>query len=93
MFLILISKLVPLTPEPVKYVNPSAGHVSSGNLIIISDSRIRSILARGLKYRFPAKIDFQKCNNICLVRKCVKLSLFSKTIFKLDLDLSYLDKL
>ena len=32
-----------------------------GNLKIISDSRIRSIIAKGSKYRFPAKIDFQKC--------------------------------
>ena len=30
------------------------------SLKIISDSRIRSILAKGPKYRFPAKIDFQK---------------------------------
>ena len=32
-----------------------------GNLKIISDSRIRLIIAKGPKYRFPAKIDFQKC--------------------------------
>ena len=28
-----------------------------------------------------------------LIRKCVKLSTFSKTIFILDLDLNYIDKL
>ena len=33
----------------------------TGNLRIISDSRIRSIIAKGPKYRFPVHIDFQKC--------------------------------
>ena len=32
-----------------------------GNLKIISDSRICQIIAKGPKYRFPAKIDFQTC--------------------------------
>ena len=32
-----------------------------GNLKIISNSRIRSIIAKGPKYRFPVQIDFQKC--------------------------------
>ena len=32
-----------------------------GNLKIISDSRIRSIIAKGPKYRFLVQIDFQKC--------------------------------
>ena len=27
----------------------------------LSDSRIRSIIAKDPKYRFPAKIDFQRC--------------------------------
>ena len=31
------------------------------HLKIISDSRIRSIIAKGPKYRFPVQIDFQKC--------------------------------
>ena len=35
--------------------------VITGNLKIISDSRIRSIIAKGPKYRFPVQIDFQKC--------------------------------
>ena len=45
----------------LKYVYPAAGHVITGNLKIISDSRIRSIIAKGPKYRFPVQIDFQKC--------------------------------
>ena len=36
-------------------------HVITGNLRIISDSRIRSIIAKGPKYRFPVHIDYQKC--------------------------------
>ena len=47
------------TNQPTKY--PAAGHVITGNLKIISDSRIRSIIAKGPKYRFPVQIDFQKC--------------------------------
>ena len=62
LFLILISELVPLTPDTKdsKYVYPVAGHVITGNLRIISDSRIRSIIAKGPKYSFVAKINFQK---------------------------------
>ena len=30
-------------------------------VLYISDSRIRSIIAKGPKYRFPVHIDFQKC--------------------------------
>ena len=44
-----------------KYVYPAAGHVITGNLKIIPDSRIRSIIAKGPKYRFPVHIDFQSC--------------------------------
>ena len=44
-----------------KYVYPAAGNVITGNLKIISDSRIRSIIAKGPKYRFHVQIDFQKC--------------------------------
>ena len=36
-----------------KYVYPAADHVITGNLRIIFDSRIRSIIAKGPKYRFP----------------------------------------
>ena len=47
-----------------KYIYPAAGHVIMGNLKIISDSRIRSIIAKGPKYRYPVQIvqiDFQTC--------------------------------
>ena len=33
----------------------------TGNLKIISDSRIRYIVSKGPKYRFPFRIDFKKC--------------------------------
>ena len=32
----------------------------TGNLKIISDSRIRYIVSKGPKYRFPSRIDFKK---------------------------------
>ena len=34
----------------------------TGNLIVISDARIRNIISKGPKYRFPSKIDFPKCH-------------------------------
>ena len=37
---------------------PAAGHIMTGNLKIISDSRIRYIVSKGPKYRF---INFKKC--------------------------------
>ena len=37
-----------------------------GNLRIISDSRIRSIIAKGFKYRFPVHINFSKVSR----KKC-----------------------
>ena len=40
---------------------PAAGHIMTGNLKIISDSRIRYIVYKGPKYRFPSRIDFKKC--------------------------------
>ena len=30
-------------------------------LKIIPDSRIRNIVSKGLKYRFPSQIDFNRC--------------------------------
>ena len=33
----------------------------TGNLKIISDSRIRYKVSKGPKYRFPSRIDFKKC--------------------------------
>ena len=41
-----------------------AGHIITGNLKIISDSRICSIVSRGPKYRFPAHIDFRKFREV-----------------------------
>ena len=62
LFLILISKLVALTPETVRTIDMFIRmRVITGNLKIISDSWIRSIISKGRKYRFPAKIDFLRC--------------------------------
>ena len=33
----------------------------TGNQKIISDSRIRSTVSKGPKYRFPSRIDLKKC--------------------------------
>ena len=42
-------------------IYPSAGHVITGNLKVIPDSRIRNIVSKGPKYRFPSHIDFNRC--------------------------------
>ena len=39
-----------------KFIYPAADHHS-----IISDSRIRYIVSKGPKYKFPSRIDFKKC--------------------------------
>ena len=44
-----------------KFIYPDPGHVITGNLKVISDSRIRNINSKGPKYRFPNRIDFKKC--------------------------------
>ena len=44
-----------------KFCYQPAGHIVTGNLKIITDSRIRSVISEGPKYRFPAHIDFNKC--------------------------------
>ena len=44
-----------------KFIYPSAGHVITGNLKIILDSRIRNIVSKGPQYRFPSQIDFNRC--------------------------------
>ena len=44
-----------------KFIYPAAGHIIPGNLKIISDSRIRYIVAKGPKYKFPSRIDLKKC--------------------------------
>ena len=33
----------------------------TGNLNVIPDARLRNIISKGPKYRFPSKIDFPKC--------------------------------
>ena len=42
-------------------VETSFHHIVTGNLKIISDSRIRKIVSKGPKYRFPSYINFDKC--------------------------------
>ena len=49
-----------ILPVTLKIYQP-AGHIVTGNLKIITDSRIRSLISKGPKYRFPAHIDFNKC--------------------------------
>ena len=63
LFLTFISKLVLLTHENIKTLNK---FIRLWVKLLqamknISDSRIRSMIANGPKYGFPAKIDFQKC--------------------------------
>ena len=43
------------------YCYSTAGHIITGNLKIIPDSRIRNIISKGPKYRFLSNIDFIKC--------------------------------
>ena len=33
----------------------------TGNLNVIPDARVRNIISKGAKYRFPSNIDFPKC--------------------------------
>ena len=56
--------LIQLVHEIVKILNlytQSAGHIITENLKIIPDSRIRNIVSKGPKYRFPSQIDFNRC--------------------------------
>ena len=54
--------LIHLVHEIVKILNLyTACHVITGNLMIIPDSRIRNIVSKGPKYRFPSQIDFNRC--------------------------------
>ena len=43
------------------YLYPPAGQVSTGNLNVIPDARVRNIISKGPKFRFPSNIDFPKC--------------------------------
>ena len=47
--------------EKSKFCYELAGHFVTENLKIVSDSRIRSIISKGPKYRLPSQIDFNKC--------------------------------
>ena len=47
-----------------KFCYQPAGHIFTGNLKIISDSRIRSIISKGPKYSFPAHNDVTKCFDV-----------------------------
>ena len=40
---------------------PAAGRVVAGGLRVVSDSRVRCVVCKGPKYRFPSRIDFKKC--------------------------------
>ena len=43
------------------FINQSDIFIDTGNSKIISDSRIRKIVSKGPKYRFPSYINFHKC--------------------------------
>ena len=40
----------------------TAEHVITGNLNVIPDARVRNIVSKGPKYRFPSYINFPKCH-------------------------------
>ena len=44
-----------------KYCYQPNGHIVTEDLKIITDSRIRSVICKGPKYRFPVPIDFKSC--------------------------------
>ena len=43
------------------YLYHSAVHVITGNLNVISDAKVRNIISKGPKCRFPSNINFSKC--------------------------------
>ena len=45
-----------------KYCYQHVRHIVTGDLKIITDSRIWSIICKGPKCRFPSLIDFTKCH-------------------------------
>ena len=62
--LFLIFDIHANTPESCDYkdsklIFPAAGHTITGNLKIISDSRIRYIVSKGPKYKFPSCIYYR----------------------------------
>lgn len=44
-----------------KFCYGPAGHVITGDLNAIKDTRIRKLISKGPKYRIPANIDFDAC--------------------------------
>ena len=44
-----------------KFIYPASDHIMTGNLKIITVSRIRYRVSKGPKYRFPSRIDLKKC--------------------------------
>ena len=44
-----------------KFCYEPADHIITGNLKIISDSRIRFIISKGPNYRLPSEIYFNRC--------------------------------
>ena len=44
-----------------KFCYQQAGHIVTGNLNVVTDSRIRSVISKGPKYKFAAHIDINKC--------------------------------
>ena len=36
-------------------------HVITGDINVIPDARVRNIISKGPKYRFPSNIDLPKC--------------------------------
>ena len=51
------------------FIYPAAGYNMTGNLKVVSDSRIRYIVSKGPNYRFPSHIDLKQMfenNSICI---------------------------
>jgi hypothetical protein len=49
-----------------KYLYKPVGHIVTGDLSIIKDSKLRKLVSKGPKYRLPSKVDFKRCRNVIL---------------------------
>ena len=78
LILILIQRLQ--IHEIAKKIQP-ADHIITGNLKIISDSRIRSIISKGAKYRLPSQTDFNKCREEIVIALLLVRNLFIYYLF------------
>ena len=47
-----------------KFIYKPAGHIITGDLNVIEDSALRSLILKGPKYRLPSRIDFKACRKI-----------------------------